>query len=208
MANLEQIGGKILKRTGQSLVRVNVRDFSNNITPQIPTDGITVRLATLDECLRAARDPTMQMKIDFVETAFDQAAMCHAAFAEDKMVAYAWRATKTAPHNDIVGVKISNDASYGFKAYTHEDYRGLGIYSAVTHAEYETCRDLGVKLGVSFTDVGNIASIRADKKLGNRCVGIAAILRFGSTVRCFNSAAAIAAGFRFVPLSTCPDWPW
>ena len=183
-------------------------DFSIQLAPQIPADGITVRLATVDECLHAARDPAMQMKLGFVETAFDQATMCHAAFVENKMVAYAWRATKTAPHNKNVGVQISNDASYGFKAFTHKDYRGFGLYSAITHAEYVTCRDRGVKMGVSFTDIGNIASIRADKKLGNRCVGIAAILRLGSTVRCYNSKSAVAAGFRFVPLCEYPDWPW
>ena len=191
-----------------TFVWVNTREFAKTAPDVSIPDEIEVRIARLEDCLHAVMDPQMGLTEPFVRTAFAQEALCHAAFVENQMVAYAWRSQSSAPHNKWVGVQVEQGLSYGFKAHTHPNFRGLGLYAAITAAEYETAQKRELRSGVSFTQWRNTPSINADRRLGNRRVGIAGIIRMGSLVYCLHSPGAKAAGFRFIPLADMTDWPW
>ncbi len=205
---MEYLVGRILRHLGQQVVWFNERDFTASALQVAASPRFDARRASLEECLTAAQDPVMQLTAPFVTTAFAEGAMCHATFSDGQMVAYAWRASKTAPHDTLVGIQISPGVSYGFKAFTHPEYRGLGLYSAITAVEYATCQVSGIRTGVSFTAWDNVASKAADDKLGNTRVGAAAILSFGGRVKCMHSKGALSSGIRFVPVADRSAWPW
>ena len=200
-----------LRRIGVHLVVVNTRSLSHSLlSPNLP-NGISIRRATLDDCLLACRDPEMGLQDTFVYWAFEQGAMCHAAFEETnsgsnlntRMVSYAWRTQHHAPHTSNIRVHIGATHSYGFKAFTLPAFRGLGIYPAIAVAECTTCAGEGVTTGISFTDLHNSASLQADRKFGNRILGLAGYIQVGSRVYTFHDAAVKRTEFRFV--AVVPD---
>ncbi len=188
-----------LRRLGIHLVWVNQRDLT--ISPTLDTDltGLEIRCATSAECLAACADQELQLDASFVRWAFAAGAICHGAFIGDQLVAYAWRTQQLAPHRVRVQVQVGPGFSYGFKAFTKAEYRGRGLYPAIADAERQSCIDAGVTKGVSFTEMHNSASLRADLKFGNRILGAAGFVEFGSFLYTFHDANVRRTGFRFIP---------
>ena len=108
--------------------------------------------------------------------------MCHAALKDGQVVSYAWRSSTAAPHEADISVVVPNSLSYGYKAFTLPEFRGQGIYPGIAQREVSKCSSLGLTTGVSFTELRNTASLRADRTIGNRRVGLAGYFRLGGWV--------------------------
>jgi len=199
--------GRVLRRMNIVVSWVNGRSMTNPPHGQAQTlpAGIRIGPATREECLEATADPNLDMTREFVEQAFSRDSFCVAAFHDGRMVSYAWRASRCAPHTGTVVVRVDADSSYGFKALTLPAYRGLGIYPAIARAEVALCRARGLDRGVSFTDIDNLASIKADVKFGNEIIGLAGIAKLGRTTVAFHDAAVRRSGFRFVVSQSASD---
>ena len=192
--------GRVLRRLNIVVSWVNGRSMTDPPHGEVQAlpAGIRIGPATREECLEATADPNLDMTREFVEQAFSSDSFCVAAFHEGRMVSYAWRAGCCAPHMDTVVVRVAADSSYGFKALTLPAYRGLGIYPAIARAEVALCRARGLVRGVSFTDIDNLASIKADVKFGNEIIGLAGIAKLSRTTITFHDSAVRQSGFRFV----------
>ncbi len=191
-----------LRRLGLFVAWVNVRPLLDDLPTADAAPaaaGVQFRPATRLECLRACHDPGLELSAEFVEQAFARDWMCHIAIVHGEVVAYAWRATGTVPVAPGVLLRVPDGYSYGFKAHTRPDHRGKGLYPRLARAEIATCAALGLRRGVSLTEVHNFASMAADARFGNRRVGVIGFLRLGSRVWSLRGRAVRRLGLDVMP---------
>ena len=189
--------GRLTARAQIFSAWVNVRRLQQNNRVDIPT-GVSIMLASIEQCLQATHNRSLQMSEQFVRYAFANEMMCHAAFVHDKMVSYAWRSEHSAPHTEELDVAIAPGYSYGFKALTLAEFRGKGIYPAIAEMEQRECLARGLHHGISFTETHNRSAIIADRKFGNTIVGLAGYIGTKNRPQCFRSKSVAQLGFGFV----------
>ena len=167
-------------------------------TDPVRLDGIDCRLASREELYLACDSGKVELTRQFVDAALSNDDYCCAAFDDGNLVAYAWRTGLEAPNAKGTKVVVGEKQRYGYKVFTHPEYRGRGIYPRIANlADGEFIRR-GKVDAVSFTASTNYSSLAADKKMGNRILGVALILKIGSWTGAFHSPGLTKAGFRFV----------
>ena len=167
-------------------------------TDPVCFDGIDCRLASREELYLACDSDELELSREFVDAALGNDDCCCAAFDGGKLVSYAWRTSVEAPHAKGTKVVVGEEQRYGYKVFTLPEYRGRGIYPRIASlADGEFIRR-GKVDAVSFTASTNYSSLAADKKMGNRKLGFALILKIGAWTGAFHSPGVTKAGFRFV----------
>lgn len=190
-----RILNRLVTRTGGLLCWVQTREF-NDVVESKPPAGIVIRLLRPEDL--TAADPELQLDKSFVQAALLRGDMCHGAFDKNQLVAYSWRSITTVPHNKDIAVKVTAGMSYGYKAFTLDDYRGRGLYPALVVAEKFACIERGIHHGISFYDTRNSSAMRANAKFKIRRVGLAGYFCVGTRVVTFHSPGVRAKGFQFV----------
>lgn len=111
---------------------------------------------------------------------------------------YTWRSFTTAPHVDGLWVAFERPVRYGYKAFTHPDYRGRHLQDLVSYHTDALSLDRGFRDALSIIEAHNFASIASDKRRGNRIVGWAGYIKAFGPVFPFRSPGARRYTFRFV----------
>jgi hypothetical protein len=166
----------IVLRRRLVLCRVMVRTPDPAKQPARSAGGCALRMATLDELLRAAREPELGLNAHDVRIALQRGELCVAAFDGERMIGYVWRAlmpTRWAPH---VWVEFSKPYRYGRKGMTLADYRGRHIANALSLFMDRYCLDQGYLHIISMIETHNFSSIEATKYRPRTFVGFAGYL--------------------------------
>lgn len=195
------VTGRAFARLGVHLQWVSVRDMKKTpANAQLLVSDLEVRQVTRSECLSACSTPELGLEIEFVNHAFDNGGMCHAALSDDGIVSYCWRTTRAGRvlHRPGVEVEVSDQFSYGYKALTLPEYRGRGIYPAIAEAERKNCVKYGILNGISFAAFSNLASLRSNQKFGNEILGVAGYRVTIGHTQVFREPKVSRAGFSFV----------
>jgi hypothetical protein len=180
------------------LCRVHSRTLDRNArVPDLPR-GYSVRIVTRDDLLQAALDPIMGLDKASIDAALDRGDICAAAFDRDRMVAYVWRSFSTAPHTDGLWVTFERPYRYGYKAFTHSDYRGQHLQDALSFLTEPPSVEQGYTKAISFVETHNYASIAQDLRRHNRVVGWAGYFKLFGRVYPFRTPGARRHSFRFV----------
>lgn len=161
--------------------------------PPVPAK-LTVRLATPQELAPYAMDSRFQLSASYLEQAFARGEACVVTYVGDQFAAYGWVAYASAPHVDGLWIRFGPGQRYNYKSFTVPAFRGqhirgsFGVLQALDaqHAVTHT---------ISFIQVQNFASHRAEARSGGVRVGYAGYLRlFG---RCFTLRTPGAARYGF-----------
>jgi hypothetical protein len=180
-----------------TLCRVNVRRLDPNArVGQLP-EGFSVRLATREEALEAARDPGLGLRASSVIEAFDRGDLCAAAFHHDRMVAYSWRSFTTAPHIEGLSVTFDRPYRYGYRAFTLPEYRGKHLQDELAFVSDAPSIARGYTHGIDFIETHNYASIAQDVRRGHRIVGWAGYFTLFGRIYPFRTPGARRHTFRF-----------
>jgi len=168
-------------------------------SPRLPTLAAhrSVRIASRDELLVASRSPIYDLAPTFVDEALAQGDLCIAAYENEKIIAYVWRAFSATPHVDGVWVDFGAKYRYGYKAFTHPAYRQQQLQHLVGLLTDPMMIERGFTHGISFVETHNFASRISDMKRGSVCVGYAGYFRLFGKVLPFRSPGAKKHGFRF-----------
>ncbi len=185
-----------------TLCRVHVREQHPVARPHNQMPGIAVRQASLSELLRAARDPALDLHPVAVAAALRRGDICVGAFDQEsnpeRLVGYTWRSFTTAPHADGLWVVIERPNRYGYKAFTHPDFRGRHLQDFVAYHTDALCLERGFRYALSIIETHNFPSIASDMRRGNRVVGWAGYIKLFGRVFPFRSRGARRHTFRFV----------
>ena len=188
-----------------TLFVVNVREQHSVERSNDGVPGISVRAANQAELVWAARDPEMGLNPVTIDAALRRGDICVGAFDRqtnpERLVSYTWRSFTTAPHVDGLWVAIERPVRYGYKAFTHPDYRGRHLQDLVSYYTDALCLDRGFRYALSIIETHNFASIASDKRRGNRVVGWAGYIKALGHVFPFRSPGARRHTFRFVKIA-------
>lgn len=179
-----------------TLCRVHVRKHDDAPVPELP-EGMSARIASEDELMAAAARPEMGFDPQQIRAALDRGDLCGAVFDGERMVSYVWRSFSTAPHLPHLWVAVEKPYRYGYKGFTHPDYRGRRLLDAATRVTERVCLERGFTHGVGFIETHNYASVVSDLRRGNRCVGWAGYLTVFGRTWPFRTPGVRASSFRF-----------
>ena len=161
-------------------------------------EGPSVRIATRAELVRAARDRDMELATAHVEAALNRGDICASAFDGDRIVAYTWRSFTIAPHIDGLWVTFEPPYRYGYKSFTHPEYRGQHLQYHVGRLVDALCAERGYAKSLGFIESHNFSSIANSLRQGNRLVGWAWYIKLFGRVYPFRNPGARNHTFRFV----------
>jgi len=167
--------------------------------PNVPTlaPGRRVRVATQEELDTITDDPVYEITKTFIRDSLKRGAYCMAAFDGDTIVSYTWRAFSTAPHVEGLWVEFDRRYRYGYKGFTHPDYRQQGLQNAISLLSDAECIRRGRTHGIGFIETHNYPSLISNHKRGNKRVGYAGFLRIRGRLFPFRTPGAKRHGFRF-----------
>ena len=167
--------------------------------PQLPVlaPGRSVRDATRQELESLVDDPVYETTKSFIRDAIGCGAHCVAVFQGDKIIAYSWRAYSTAPHVEGLWVEVSPKHRYGFKAFTHPDYRRQQLHHTISLKSDADSIRRGCTHSIGFIETHNYPSLLSNAKRGNKRVGYAGYVRVHGRFFTFRTRGAKQHGFRF-----------
>ena len=128
--------------------------------------------------MRAAQDPEMGLDAADVDALLRRGDMCVAAFAGDRMIAYVWRAFSIARWAPNVWVRFEKPYRYGFKGFTHPDFRGRRVSTALSFFSDRACAERGYSQAIALVEVHNLSSFAAEKHRQSVVVGYAGYVIF------------------------------
>jgi len=163
-----------------------------------PPEGIEVRVARRSELLAAAEAGGMELSVEFVRSALARGDICVAAFRDGRMIAQVWRSLTCAPHVEGLWVRFRRPYRYGYKAYTHPEFRGCHLQVPVSRFLDDYFIARGFTHNIGFIETHNYASIASEERRGGRRAGWAGYFRMFGRALPFRSREARERGFGFV----------
>jgi hypothetical protein len=196
----------VLLKPWFTLCAVCVREQDPAARSEAQPTGISVRLADRAELLRAAQDPVMELDPVRIEAALRRGDICVGAFDQavipEWLVSYTWRSFTTAPHVDGLWVTFERPHRYGYKGFTHPDYRGRHLPDLVAYETDALCVKRGFRYGLAIIETHNFASIASNQRRDGRIVGWSGYFKVLGRVFPFRSHGARRHSFRFVKFSS------
>ena len=167
--------------------------------PKLPKlkPGRSVRVATQQELELLVEEPIYELSKSFIQTALRRGAYCVAAFEDNKIIAYTWRSYSATPHADGLWVEFGPECRYGFKAFTHPDFRRQDLHHTISLMSDADSIRRGCTHSIAFIETHNYPSLLSNAKRGNKRVGYAGYLRVHGRVFPFRTPGAKRHGFRF-----------
>jgi len=181
------------------LSRVLVRSMQTQIDQDEVPEGILIRKADRSDLLAALQYwPASALSSSFIHAASERGDICIAAFWENRLVAFVWRSFTTAPHTPDIYVEVQPPYWYTYKMMTHPEFRGEGLGGMLTRFGDRFCAGSDCHSGVGFIETHNYSSLRANMKIGSRCVGFAGYIKIFGRPFTFRTRGVVAHTFRFV----------
>jgi hypothetical protein len=191
----------LLRRyTGLHIYRINVRSLARQSPDPYLPSGITVRIVPPEDLLRAARDPELDLGLDFVRDALARGDMAFGAFDGDRLVGYTWRTFTAAPDREGLWARVSRPYQYSYKAFTRPSCRGKRIHVAITFFADAYLRRRGYAFEVGYMEISNFPSIGVANFLGRRRIGYAGYMKCLGRCIPFRTPAVKKIGFELFDL--------
>jgi hypothetical protein len=182
--------------------------FRRTLTPPgaatVAPAGYSFRALTADDLLTAARDPKLQLSRARVLLAHRQGDLFFGAFHRERLVAYRWYALSGAtPIEDGLVVHYAHEGrGYGYRAFTHPDYRGKRLHLSTTQLADHALRARGCTHTVGYIAAENFASLRSHSRLMDSCrIGVIVAARVGSRRLILRSRGVVRHGVRLAAQS-------
>ena len=186
-----------------TLCRIHLRAHISDRDP-IAQPGVEFRLASTEKVLRAAADPAMGLDAAKVSAPLARGDPCSAAFVENQMVAYTWRAFTGTPHTDDIWVHVQRPCRYGYRAFTRPEYRARHLQDPIALLTDQLCLERGYTHALSFVETHNFPSIASDMPRANVLIGWAGYLKRPGGYLTFRTPGVRKHHFRFYEPSRDP----
>ncbi len=182
---------------GIHVYRVRIRPLRSDHPSQNLPPEFSLAIVDRDALLRASEDPVLLMTREFVEAALAREDVVFGAFAGDRLVAYNWRTLTAAPHTDGLWVRVKKPYRYGYKGFTHPDYRGQRLNMAISFYSDAYFLARGYTNDIGLIDVYNMSSLATAKYKGNEAIGYAGYLKWFGRCLTYRTSRVKRTGFEF-----------
>ena len=201
---------RTLYRMAQKLMVLDISKVvwvdAKSVGPFEPPQGFTFRQLTAAEVGRyAGSDPALGLDLELADRTMSGRDFCFAALSGDRLAAYGWFALGSieAYHNrgnhpgTGVAVSYAEDVAFMYNGFTHPDFRGNRLHSAVKAFALQELAAHGVTKMLGTTDWTNYASRNSFRKLGCQDLGCTFRGGWGRCMLTLAPAAAKKRGIRF-----------
>lgn len=160
-------------------------------------DGLSMTLLHEHPHVDSLLSTSEDLSQTFVKSAFERGDIAVGVQTDDgTLVAYVWRTFTQAPYTNGVWVRVRRPTVYGYKAFTHPNYRGQRLSAAITQELDRICLERAAERRVALIAPYNQASKKAEYHRGSSSVGYAALFDWGRCRFTFHTAAVKRAGFK------------
>jgi hypothetical protein len=144
--------------------------------------NLQLRALTSDDVRRWSGKPEYDLERELADRLNNPRHSCFAAFDLQRLVAYSWFSLGSIEpeHSLGVGMSLPADVAYTYKAFTHAEYRGRRIQSAVNALARRELGHRGIRQFLAFVDSGNCPSLRSCSHSGFVHLGWLAALSLGA----------------------------
>ncbi len=174
---------------------------ARELNPAAPEDdlppGCVARVMLESELIEFSRDPMLGLSADSIRRAIARGDVCFGYLERGKLVSYTWVATQPTPAEAGLWVRFGDGHSYGYKALTLPSHRGRHLLECLVHLTDRWQTSHGCRYNIDYIHTGNLPSIVADRRYGNRPIGYAGYVRGFRRVIPFRTRGAKARGFEF-----------
>ncbi|MBN2008150.1 GNAT family N-acetyltransferase [candidate division KSB1 bacterium] len=118
---------------------------------------------------------------------------CYLARLES-VVGYVWVSHDSIYDDRIFDINLREDQAYMYKAFTHPEFRGRGIYPTLLNDVCEKLADQGIRTAYIATSIENVSSIRGIRKAGFERLGTVYFFKFGPFQKLIVPNALCTAG--------------
>jgi len=188
---------RVEKRLGFRLFVIHTRRLDPNTREEETPTGCSARLLTVDELIKFALDPALDLDSDAVAGAYARGDVCFGYLEQDTLVAYTWKSTVPTRAEDGLWVRFGEGYSYGYKAFTLPSHRGRHLQEHLIHASEHWRMSHGSRYNIGYIDLLNLSSIAADRRYGNRAIGYAGYIKWFGLTFPFRSRGVKSSGFQF-----------
>lgn len=185
---------RILSYAGLQIYQIHVRPLTGRSPEPGPPGGITLRVLQLEELLRAAADPELDLHADFVRGALARGDMAFGAFDGDHLVGYTWRTFTAAPAFDGLWISVDRPYQYSYKGFTRRSHRGRHLHAAITFLADGHLHARGYTVEVGITDISNYAGLGLARFMGRRRIGYVGCLKWFGIRSVFRTTAVKRIG--------------
>lgn len=165
----------------------------------------TFQFLTADEVRRFAFNPSNDLDPALASRLVLGKDACFGALVGDRLAAYAWLAFGSieAAHNrgsDIrsgVALSFPDHMAFVYKAFTHPDFRGRGLYAQLGRLALLELSDRGITALVATADWTNRAALASCYRIGYQSLGKICRLGLGGLLFTRSPRAGRRIGIRF-----------
>ena len=168
---------------------------------------LSCRFLTPVEIAAFGMDPTNDLAVDFASRTSAGLDYCFGIVDRQRLAAYSWYALRSIEGVHHVGVPMSFPANmaYMYKAFTHPDYRGKGLYGIGVSKALEALASRGITRLVTSINRVNFASLDGCRKIGFKSLGNLWTLGTGTRRIAWAPRAARQLGIQFGSRVTVAD---
>ena len=171
-------------RLSQKLITLDIthlmilKSESLRTLPQLRNDA-NLSVLTPSQVRQFAADPSNELDAALARRIEIGNDMCVAAYCGDRMAAYAWYAQGSieASYNQGrtvhsgTAISFPSHMSFLYKAFTHPDFRGQGLYKHVNKYALEQLNHEGIDTILATTDWSNLPALKSCYGLGFQHLG-------------------------------------
>lgn len=161
----------ILRKTGITFEKFIVmkKNLDNKVIPIEPQIDVNIRELNLQDFECASHFCFLKEKLStFRKRLGDTNYKALGAFSDGRLIYFCWLSldiVETFVKQDDI-IVLNKDEGLLLDAYTHRDYRGLGIHTYMNAVRLNTLIDLGRKTAVVLILSENIPAIKSQAKVG------------------------------------------
>lgn len=173
--------------------------------------GLTYRLLDRSEIEECCSRAALHMTPAFVQAAASRKDACVGAFDEGEIVACAWIAFAAAPCGEEVWVRFDPRASFVYKVFVRDEWRGRGVERVLRVIADDLCLWAGKRFAISFVDSRNEDDIEQLEQMGARTIAHAGFVEPFRMNWKMRTAGADGLEFRFFRqgvLQSCEEPLW
>ena len=136
----------------------------------------------------------MDLDEDFLRQAHERGDECLGFLVDDRLAHYEFFSHRPTSIDEGLWLECPSGATYGYKAFTHPDFRGNALHRASIANAVVRYAEMGSPSIISYVVSNNFPSIRSHERAGFAHFGSVALLGMGDRARVYVSRGARARG--------------
>lgn len=190
---------KVLRRTMKCHIfdLLHVEMDSLPSFQEYPEPGFSWDFIGVEDLLDFIGPEYVSISGKFIEDAFAQGDKCFAVLHEGKLAHYSWYSSASTSVMGNVRIEYPDDWVYMYNAYTHPDYRGMGLYPTAVARALKSLPADRFRACIALVNLDNPSSSSPMFKIGFSGLGKVLLIAAGKSMT-YTDDKCLKKGVRLV----------